>query len=101
VRSQLEPVRKEIRACQEHLDRLTAQLEALVQQEQIPTGLGALTVALLDGEVCDWQRFKHRKAIGSYTGCCPSEHSSGRCSAWLGGAVISNSSATNHLAAHR
>ena len=36
-----------------------------------------LTVALLDGEVCDWQRFKHRKAVGSYTGCCPSEHSSG------------------------
>jgi transposase len=27
--------------------------------------------------VCDWRRFKHRKAIGSYTGCCPSEHSSG------------------------
>ena len=25
----------------------------------------------------DWQRFKHRKAVGSYTGCCPSEHSSG------------------------
>jgi transposase len=32
---------------------------------------------LLDGEVCDWHRFKHRKAPGSYTGCCPSEHSSG------------------------
>jgi len=27
--------------------------------------------------VCDWQRFTHRKAIGSYIGCCPSEHSSG------------------------
>jgi len=42
-----------------------------------PTGLGALTVSLLDGEVCDWQRSKHRKAVGQYTGCCPSEHSSG------------------------
>ena len=40
-------------------------------------GLGALTVSLIEGEVCDWQRFKHRKAVGSYTGCCPSEHSSG------------------------
>ena len=77
VRAQLEPVRQEIRACQEHLDRLTAQIQALVEKEKIPTGLGALTVSLLDGEVCDWQRFKHRKAIGSYTGCCPSEHSSG------------------------
>ena len=24
-----------------------------------------------------WNRFQHRKAIGSYTGCCPSQHSSG------------------------
>jgi len=77
VRAQLEPVRQQIRACQEHLDRLTTQIEARVAGEKIPTGLGALTVALLDGEVCDWQRFQHRKAVGSYTGCCPSEHSSG------------------------
>ena len=40
-------------------------------------GLGALTVSLIEGEVCDWRRFSHRKAVGSYTGCCPSEHSSG------------------------
>ena len=31
----------------------------------------------LDGEVCDWHRFSNRKQIGSYTGCCPGEHSSG------------------------
>jgi transposase len=77
VRQQLEPVAQEIRNCKAHLDRLTQELEALVAQEKIPHGLGALTVALLDGEVCDWQRFQHRKAVGSYTGCCPSEHSSG------------------------
>jgi transposase len=77
VRHHLEPVRAQIRSCQEHLQRLTAQLEARVAAEAIPTGLGALTVALLDGEVCDWKRFQGRKAIGSYTGCCPSEHSSG------------------------
>jgi len=77
VRQQLEPVAQEIRHCKAQLDRLTQELEAVVAQEQIPHGLGALTVALLDGEVCDWQRFKHRKAVGSYTGCCPSEHSSG------------------------
>ena len=34
-------------------------------------------MSLLDGEVCDWKRFVHRKAVGSYTGCCPSEYSSG------------------------
>ncbi|HEX5091434.1 MAG TPA: IS110 family transposase, partial [Burkholderiales bacterium] len=76
VRAQLEPVAHHIRSLKAELDRLTHQLEALVAAEAIPTGLGTLTVALLDGEVCDWQRFGHRKAIGSYTGCCPSEHSS-------------------------
>lgn len=77
VRGQLEPVVAQIRQCKVHLDALTRQLEALVAEEKIPHGLGALTVSLLDGEVCSWNRFKHRKAVGSYTGCCPSEHSSG------------------------
>ena len=77
VRAQLEPVVAQIRQCQAQLARLTAALEARVATEKLPKGLGALTVALLDGEVCDWKRFAGRKAIGSYTGCCPSEHSSG------------------------
>ena len=77
VRAQLEPVVAQIRACQAQLARLTAEIKARVAAEKIPKALGALTVALLDGEVCDWQRFQGRKAIGSYTGCCPSEHSSG------------------------
>ncbi len=59
------------------LEPVVAQIQARMAEEKIPTGLGALTVALLDGEVCDWQRFQERKAIGSDTGCCPSEHSSG------------------------
>lgn len=77
VRGQLEPLVEQIRAARGHLQRLTQQIEALVEPEQIPLGLGALTVSLLDAEVCDWQRFPRRKAVGSYTGCCPSEHSSG------------------------
>jgi transposase len=77
VRAQLEPLVKQIRATKVQLDRLTQEIEALVGEEKIPVGLGALTVSLLDGEVCDWKRFLHRKAIGSYTGCCPSEYSSG------------------------
>jgi len=77
VRAQLEPVVAQIRACQAQLNTLTAQLQARVAHEKIPAGLGALTVALMDAEVCDWDRFKHRKAPASYSGCCPSEHSSG------------------------
>jgi transposase len=77
VRSQLEPVVAQIRATKKELDRLSGEIEALVTEEKIPLGLGALTVSLLEGEVCDWHRFITRKAVGSYTGCCPSEHSSG------------------------
>lgn len=76
VRAQLQPVLEQIRAAKRQLEHLSAQIEALVAEEKIPLGLGALTVSLLEGEVCDWQRFRHRKAVGSYTGCCPSEHSS-------------------------
>jgi transposase len=77
VRAQLEPVVDQIRAAKAQLDRLTREIEGLVAQEKIPLGLGALTVSLVEGEVCDWKRFLHRKAVGSYTGLCPSEHSSG------------------------
>ena len=42
-----------------------------------PKGLGQLTAALLDAEICDWHRFTGRRGISSYTGLCPSEHSSG------------------------
>jgi transposase len=76
VRVQLEPVVEQIRGTKAHLDRLSAEIETLVGEQKIPVGLGALTVSLMEGEVCDWKRFSHRKAVGSYTGCCPSEHSS-------------------------
>jgi transposase len=56
--------------------------QATAEQEKhsaklLPVGLGALTVTVLDSEVCDWNRFKNRKQVASYTGLCPGEHSSG------------------------
>jgi transposase len=77
LQAHLEPLRVQIVAAKAELTRLKLQIEALVRDEILPKGLGKLTLSLLDGEVCDWTRFKHRKAPGSYTGCCPSEHSSG------------------------
>ena len=77
VRAQLEPLVAHLRQLKADVARLTAEIEARVATEALPTGLGALTLALLDGEVCDWRRFGGRKGVGSYTGCCPSEHSSG------------------------
>ena len=73
----LEPLRAQIVSAKAQLEQLNLQIEALVSQERLPKGLGRVTMSLLDAEVCDWGRFKHRKAPGSYTGCCPSEHSSG------------------------
>ena len=77
LRAHLEPLRAQIVSAKARLEELNAQVEALVTEEKLPKGLGRLTLSLVDGEVCDWHRFKHRKAPGSYTGCCPSEHSSG------------------------
>jgi transposase len=77
----LEPIMADLRKLllelQGQIDALTRQLQQSVLGEHLPKGLGALTMAVLDGEVCSWDRFKNRKAPGSYTGCCPSEHSSG------------------------
>jgi transposase len=77
LRIHLEPLRAQIVSAKARLEQLNELIEALVTEEKLPKGLGRLTLSLVDGEVCDWQRFKHRKAPGSYTGCCPSEHSSG------------------------
>jgi transposase len=59
------------------LAQLEAELLARVQDQVTPKGLGGMTLVTLDGEVCDWRRFSNRKQVGSYTGCCPGEHSSG------------------------
>ena len=59
------------------LAELQTELLARVQDEVAPKGLGAMTLVTLDGAVCDWLRFNNRKQVGSYTGCCPGEHSSG------------------------
>lgn len=77
LRPHLEPLRAQIASAKVQLARLSDQIESLVTEAPLPKGLGRLTLSLLDGEVCDWHRFKHRKAPGSYTGCCPSEHTSG------------------------
>jgi len=73
----LEQLRQLISALETQLHQLEKELIARVKDQPRPKGLGQLTLASLDGEVCDWGRFSNRKQIGSYTGCCPGEHSSG------------------------
>jgi len=73
----LTKLRELILALQVQRDELDAALKARLKDQVIPKGLGELTLATLDDEMCDWGRFYNRKQIGSYTGCCPGEHSSG------------------------
>ena len=55
---------------------LSTRIES-AQAAELPTGLGALTAQILDREIGDWQRFKNRRQVASYTGLVPSEDSSG------------------------
>ena len=73
----LESLRKLILPIEEELKQLEESLKHRVKDQPIPKGLGEMSLVTLDSEICDWGRFYNRKQIGSYTGCCPSEHSSG------------------------
>jgi transposase len=77
VLGRLTELRALILALEQQLAALEAELVARVKEQALPKGLGEITAVTLDGEVCDWERFHNRKQIGSYTGCCPGEHSSG------------------------
>jgi transposase len=54
-------------------------VEADLTSEPIPApqGVGALTVAVLEREVCAWDRFQNHRQVGSFAGLCPSEDSTG------------------------
>jgi transposase len=63
-------------ALQEKIRALTAQLQSAADPNQ-PRGFGALTSVVIDREVGNWDRFSNRRRVGSYTGLCPGEYSSG------------------------
>ncbi|HEX2101503.1 MAG TPA: transposase, partial [Candidatus Synoicihabitans sp.] len=58
------------------LDEQIAEL-ARAKKVQDPRGIGALTWMTLLLEMLEWERFKNRRQVASYTGLCPGEHSSG------------------------
>jgi len=43
-----------------------------------PRGLGLMTSVVIDREIGNWHRFVNRRQVGSYTGLCSGEYSSGR-----------------------
>lgn len=60
----------------EQMDSIEERLEKEAPAN-LPRYMGAMSASLLDREVRDWSRFKNRRQIGSYTGLCPTEDSSG------------------------
>jgi len=73
----LEKLREIILVIEAQVTVLLAELALRVAGQARPKGLGELSLVTLDAEICDWKRFYNRKETGSYTGCCPGEHSSG------------------------
>src|SRR5216684_667668 len=63
-------------ALQQKISLLTVQLQSAAAAKQ-PRGLGAMTSVVIDREIGDWHRFNNRRQVGSYTGLCPGEYSSG------------------------
>src|SRR5438309_6595090 len=63
-------------ALQEKIRVLTLQLQSAAGPDQ-PRGLGAMSSVIIDREIGNWHRFPNRRQVGSYTGLCPGEHSSG------------------------
>lgn len=74
----LEPLVQVLVKLEELIAQRTVQIEAKAAAAvKRPKGLGALTERIIENEVLDWTRFNNRRQVSSYTGLCPSEHSSG------------------------
>jgi transposase len=76
LREQLEVWRELALQVQKQLAGCTQKTEALAPPER-PRGIGSLGFALLEGEICSWERFKKARCVGGYTGLCGGVSSSG------------------------
>jgi transposase len=64
-------------ALEEKIRALTVQLQGAAAPD-LPRGLGKMTSVVIDREIGNWSRFRNRRQVGSYTGLCPGEYSSGK-----------------------
>ncbi len=64
-------------ALEQKIHALTVQRQAAAGPGQ-PRGLGAMSSVMIDREIGNWHRFNNRRQVGSYTGLCPGEYSSGK-----------------------
>lgn len=79
----LEGYRRMALALDKEILRLSETIESVANQHlppslpALPNGFGRLSVEILRREVCDWNRFKNRRQVGSFFGICCAESSSG------------------------
>jgi transposase len=78
----LEVFRRLLEILTTELKNATSQLEAAAPGTR-PKGLGGLTYEVVDREIGDWERFKNRRQVGSYSGLCGGVSGSGRTTHWL------------------
>src|SRR5438132_2610297 len=71
--SNMQPI---LLALEEKIHALTVQLQGAATAKQ-PRGFGLLSSVVIEREIGSWTRFKNRRQVGSYTGLCPGEYSSG------------------------
>jgi transposase len=64
-------------ALDEKIRALTGQLQGAAAPD-LPRGLGLMTSVVIDREIGNWDRFVNRRQVGSYTGLCSGEYSSGQ-----------------------
>jgi hypothetical protein len=60
-------------ALDQQVGALTIELEKAAPAA-LPKGMGAMSSVVISREICDWQRFKNRRQLSSYTGLCPGEY---------------------------
>jgi transposase len=63
-------------ALEEKIRALTGNCKGAAACNQ-PRGFGALSSVVIDRQIGNWHRFSNRRKVGSYTGLCPGEYSSG------------------------
>ena len=61
-------------ALDQQVGALTIELEKAAPAT-LPKGMGAMSSVVISREICDWQRFKNRRQVSSYTGLCRGEYS--------------------------
>ena len=76
ILSHLELYQPVLFALDQQIRALTIELEKAAPAA-LPKGMGALSSVVISREICDWQRFKNRRQVSSYTGLCQGEYSSG------------------------